>query len=78
MNIQRRKLFLLFILAISILCVIAGIALCAVDFLKYGIPLIVIGGFGSILAWCDSRCSPPVDTYPLEAVVVIPPKQPSI
>jgi hypothetical protein len=75
----RRRLFQLLILAISILCIIAGITLSALDFLKYGIPLIIVGGFGIILTWCDSRCSPPVDNFPLEAVVVVShPKQPSI
>lgn len=74
----RRRLFQILILATSILCIIAGIILSALDFLKYGIPLIAIGTLGGILLWCDARCSPPVDNFPLEAVIVVPPKQPSL
>lgn len=74
----RRRLFQLLILAISILCIIAGITLSALDFLKYGIPLLAVGGLSGILLWCDTRCQPPVDNFPLEAVVVVPPKQPPL
>jgi hypothetical protein len=67
--IPTRTIIQLSVLAICCGCIIAGITLCILDFIKVGIALIVIGFVVGILVTCDRQCVSP-DTTDLAAVVV--------
>lgn len=68
---MKRKVIQILIAAICIGCIIAGIVLCILEFLKVGIAAIFIGAFGSTLLYCDWRTRGPEPDVPLTAVVVI-------
>ena len=68
---SQHKIIQILITVICIGCIIAGITLCILDYLKAGIALIVIGGFIGVLLYCDSRIQRLEQSYQSDSIAVV-------
>ena len=75
MTLTRRTLVQFVLISFCCACIIVGTLLCILDNLKAGIALLIIGIVGGILVHCDRQCSPPSDTFPVAAPVVVVQKE---